>query len=236
MEATTSKSPGVMSKKESELRAAFLYQVSNIPEGAKIRKCIQCGTCTGSCPVSYMMDITPREVIALFRAGDIETILNSRTIWICASCYGCTVRCPVGIKVTDILYALKRLAIEERMFPGRFPVYSLSRTFVSLINLFGRSYEPGLIALFCLRTNPLKLFSMIPLAFRMWRKGRLHLMPQRIKGRRDFSRILKEAKVMEMIVPVEVLESSSAETATRRKVRVEATWNQQGSESLAQGF
>ena len=36
---------------------------------------------------------------------------RSRTIWLCASCYACTTRCPAGIKITDIIYALKRLAM-----------------------------------------------------------------------------------------------------------------------------
>ena len=116
---------GVFNPKEKELRDSLLLQVANIPGGDSIKKCIQCGSCTGSCPVSYTMDITPREIIALFRARDIETILSSRTIWICASCYACTVRCPQGVQVTDILYALKRLAIEQKIFPKRFPVYSL---------------------------------------------------------------------------------------------------------------
>lgn len=204
-----SKEPGVLSKKESELRATFLYQVSNIPGGGKIKKCIQCGTCTGSCPVSYMMDITPREVIALFRAGDIESILNSRTIWICASCYGCTIRCPMGIKVTDILYALKRVAMEKAMFPKKFPVYALSRSFVSLVNLFGKSYEPGLILLYLLKTHPLKLFGMLPFAYKMWRKGRIDLFPRRIKNIKKFSKIMGEAQIMEMIVPVEESEPDS---------------------------
>ena len=72
--------PGTLGKKEKKLRDSFLLQVNNIPGGESLKKCIQCGTCTGACPVSYMKDITPREVIALFRAGDIESILSSRTI------------------------------------------------------------------------------------------------------------------------------------------------------------
>jgi len=39
----------------------------------------------------------------LFRVGDIESIFNSRTIWICASCYACTVRCPMGINTSPFL-------------------------------------------------------------------------------------------------------------------------------------
>lgn len=182
----------------------FWLQISNIPGGQKIKRCLQCGTCTGSCPVSSTMDITPREVIALFRAGDLESILKSRTIWICASCYACTVRCPVGIKVTDILYALKRVAMENNLFPPRFPVHALSRSFVALINYFGRSYEPGLLILYSLRTQPLKLFSLLPLAWKLWRHGRISFWPRRIKQRRELRAILKEAEIMEMIVPWEM--------------------------------
>ena len=173
------------------------------PVQEMVRACIQCGTCTGSCPVSYMMDITPREVIALFRAGEIETILASRTIWICASCYACTVRCPQGVMVTDILYALKRLAMENKMFPRRFPVHALSRSFVGITNRFGRSYEPGLILAYFLKTNPFKLLGMLPLFLKLAPKGRIGFLPRKIKGSRNFSRILREAEIMENIVPVQ---------------------------------
>lgn len=190
-------------KKTKELLRTFWLQVSNIPGGQKIKRCLQCGTCTGSCPVSPTMDITPREVIALFRAGDIESILKSRTIWICASCYACTVRCPVGIKVTDILYALKRLAMENNLFPARFPVHALSRSFVSLVNYFGRSYEPGLLILFALRTKPTKLLGLLPLAWKLWRHGRISFIPKGIKRKKDLQALLREAEIMEMIIPWE---------------------------------
>lgn len=195
--------PGRSEKKESQLKESFLRQIKNIPGGESLKKCIQCGTCTGTCPVSYTMDITPREIIALFRAGDIESILSSRTIWICASCYSCTVRCPQGVKVTDILYTLKRLAIENEIFPKRFPVYALSNAFVKFTNMFGRSYEPGLILVYYLRTNPLKLFGMLPLFLKMAPRGRIGLMPHKIKGKKNFSKILKEADIMEHIVPAQ---------------------------------
>jgi heterodisulfide reductase subunit C len=197
-----SETEGVHSRKEKELRASLLLQMANIPGGESIKKCIQCGSCTGSCPVSYTMDITPREIIALFRARDIESILSSRTIWICASCYACTIRCPQGVQVTDILYALKRLAIEQKIFPKRFPVYSLSKSFVYLANRFGRSYEPGLIIAYFLKTNPFKLLGMLPLFLKLLFKGRIGLLPKKIKGSKNFSKILQEAEIMEMVVPV----------------------------------
>lgn len=196
------KTEGVLNQKEKKLKDSLLLQVANIPGGESIKKCIQCGSCTGSCPVSYTMDITPREIIALFRAGDIETILSSRTIWICASCYACTVRCPQGVQVTDILYALKRLAIEQKIFPKRFPAYSLSKSFVFLANRYGRSYEPGLILAYFLKTNPFKLLPMVPLFLKLLIKGRIGLFPKKIKGTKTFSKILREAEIMEMVIPV----------------------------------
>jgi heterodisulfide reductase subunit C len=196
-------SPGEIDPKEKKLRDSLVRQIKNIPGGESINKCIQCGTCTGTCPVSYTMDITPREIIALYRAGDIETILSSRTIWICASCYACTVRCPQGVMVTDILYALKRLAIEQEIFPRRFPVYALSRSFVGITNRFGRSYEPGLILTYFLKTNPFKLLGMLPMFLKMAPKGRIGLLPKKIKGQKNFSRMLKEAEIMEGIVPMQ---------------------------------
>jgi heterodisulfide reductase subunit C len=195
--------PGDLDKKETQLKKSFLRQVKNIPGGESLKKCIQCGTCTGTCPVSYTMDITPREIIALFRAGDIETILSSRTIWICASCYSCTIRCPQGVKVTDILYTLKRLAMENEIFPKKFPVYALSNAFVKFTNMFGRSYEPGLILAYYLRTNPFKLFGMLPLFLKLAPRGRIGLLPHKIKGKKNFSKILKEADIMEHIVPAQ---------------------------------
>ena len=187
----------------AELLKSFWWQLKNIPGGQKDKRCLQCGTCTGSCPVSSAMDITPREIIALFRAGDLERILQSRTIWICASCYACTVRCPVGIKVTDVLYALKRLAMENNLFPRRFPVHALSRSFVSLVNSFGRSYEPGLLVLFSFRTKPTRLLGLLPLAWKLWRHGRVGLWPKRVKKRKELRALLAEAQIMELIVPWE---------------------------------
>jgi len=175
--------PGMLNEKERELRNSFLLQIKNIPGGESIKKCIQCGTCTATCPVSYTMDITPREIIALFRAKDIDTILSSRTIWICASCYS--------------------LAIENEIFPKKFPVYALSNSFVWFVNHLGLSYEPGLLVAYCLRTNPFKLLGMVPLFLKLAKNGRIGFFPRKIKNKKNFSKILKEAEIVENIIPMQ---------------------------------
>lgn len=180
-------------RKEAELRAFFWDQVSSFPDGDKIKLCLQCGTCTGTCPVSYAMDITPRQMIALFRAGQIEDILRSRAIWLCASCYSCTVRCPVGIQVTDTLYALKRIAMEKRIYPLRFPVHTLSKAFTQSVYKYGRNFELGLGIKYFFSTDIVKLFSNFRFGLAMIRRGRLGLFPKRLRRIKQIRAIIEKA-------------------------------------------
>ncbi len=180
-------------KREADLREAFWDQVSHLPEGHKIKNCLQCGTCTGTCPISYAMDITPRETIALFRAGHIEDILQSRTIWICASCYSCTVRCPMGIKITDTMYALKRLAMDKKIYPNRFPVHTLSKAFVDNVYRYGRNYELGLGIRYMMKAGIGKLIGNMGYGLSMIRRGRLGLLPKKIQRVNQVRAIIERA-------------------------------------------
>jgi len=195
--------PGELSAGESELRAAFLREVECIPGGERLRRCIQCGTCSGSCPVSYAMDVQPRELVALFRAGDIESILRSRTIWICASCYACTVRCPSAIKITDLIYGLKRIAMRRHIRDGGAAVFTLSRLFTRLIRRYGRNQELALVRNFFLRHSPWRLVGLLPLGWRMWRVGRLPWRTRRIREIEGLRRIIAKAETMELSYPRE---------------------------------
>ena len=160
----------------------FLHDVYGIPGGDKIKECIQCGTCSASCPTSYAMDYTPREMIAAFRAGMLDKVLKSNTIWLCSSCYSCTVRCPSGIKLTDIMYELKRLAIEFGLTPKGAKAPVVAKLFVDIVNEKGRVAEVPLVSRFMLKTNPLGAFKMIPRAAKMYKRGRMPMTSHKIKG------------------------------------------------------
>jgi heterodisulfide reductase subunit C len=201
--------PFFMSHTEAELRQIFLEQVKLIPAGEKIKRCIQCGTCTGSCPVSYAMDISPRELIALFRAGEMEKVMKSRTIWICASCYACTTRCPVGIKITDMIYALKRTAMEKKYKSEAPQVQTLANLFVNNLMSYGRLHEATLLRKYYMKTGITKFFGLIPLAMKMLKTKRLAPFPTKIKDHAGLSRIIKKAQEIEMRNAPEPLEYSS---------------------------
>jgi heterodisulfide reductase subunit C len=151
------------------------------------------------------MDVQPRQLVAYFRAGDLQSILKSRTIWICASCYACTVRCPAGIKVTELIYGLKRLALDRRLKSRSFPIYALSEEFVRLVNRYGRNQELELIARYFMRVAPHRLAALLPLGFRMLRAGRMPWRTHRVRDIAGLRRIIARAEAMEQAFPHETL-------------------------------
>jgi len=180
-----------------ELREEFVQALQRLPGGDQINCCIQCGTCSGSCPVSWAMDYSPRQIIALFRAGDIESVLQSKTIWFCSSCYQCAARCPAGIKITDIMYGFKRLAMDHRILPKDFNGYLFSETFVNQVRKYGRNYEAGLIGKYMLRSGLGKMLRRAPSGMKLWLKGRMGLFPDKIRDIEVLRRIIRRAQQME---------------------------------------
>ena len=165
---------------EKELKRDLAAEIVATPGGEKIFSCLQCGTCGSACPVSVYMDYTPRRLIGMVREGFKQEVVTSFAIWLCASCYECTVRCPAGIKVTDVMYALKRIAIREGIYPRRFPVPVLAKEFIEMLKGTGRNNEFWLVLRVLLKTAPMKLLTSWPLGLRLWQRGRMCLMTNRI--------------------------------------------------------
>ena len=164
-----------------DLSGEFLQSVYAIPHGEKIKECIQCGTCSASCPSSAAMEYGPREIIAALRAGMLDRVLNANTVWMCVSCYSCAVRCPAGIPFTDIMYELKRLELEKGLSKDSHAA-TMAKAFAECVDRHGRNAEAELIRNYYLRTNPLKVLGQIPLTMRLFVRGRLEILPHNIKG------------------------------------------------------
>jgi quinone-modifying oxidoreductase subunit QmoC len=180
-------------KYQKELRRDLATEIAATPGCEKILSCLQCGTCGGACPLSAYMDYTPRRLIGMLREGFKQEVIESFSIWLCASCYECTVRCPAGIKVTDVMYALKRVAIREGIYPRHFPVPVLAKEFMAILKGTGRTNEFWLVLRTLLKTAPLKLLTSWPLGLRLWLRGRMCMAVSRIPkpASADLRRILE---------------------------------------------
>jgi quinone-modifying oxidoreductase subunit QmoC len=186
-------------KYESELDLHFGERIAERAYGQKLLSCIQCGTCSATCPLSYYMDYTPRRVIAMVREGFKEEALNSFTIWLCASCYSCTVQCPRQIHITDVMYTLKREAIAQGMFPRRYPIPILAQGFFDIVRRNGRNSEGRLLLYLYLRTNILKMFKNTKLGLHLLLKGRMSMKQESIKHKADLRAILSAVDTPEEV-------------------------------------
>ncbi len=167
--------------------------VAATPGGEKLALCLQCGTCGGSCPSGPDMDHTPRQLFAMIAADMEEEVLNSNTPWYCVSCYYCTVRCPQQIPITDIMYTLKRMAVQKGKFKEA-EAADFSKTFIGMVELYGRSFELGLATRYHLAHHPLKMIQMSGMGLKMLQRGRMALRPEKIKRLDQLQAILEKAK------------------------------------------
>lgn len=175
--------------------------VAATPGDPRLEMCLQCGTCGGSCPSGPDMEHTPRQLFALIAAGMKDDVLRSNTPWYCVSCYYCMVRCPQDIHITDLMYALKRMAIREGQYreSSAAEAPGFSETFIDFVENNGRSFELGLATRYHLRHHPLNAVKMAStMGLEMFRKGRMDLTPKRIKGIDQLKAILAKAKEQEV--------------------------------------
>jgi heterodisulfide reductase subunit C len=173
---------------------SFIDEVCTVPGGEAIRSCIQCGICTGSCPTANNWDYPPRRVIAMVRAGLREELLSSNSMWFCASCYTCTVRCPRDIKPADIMHALEVLAVRSGLSTKQSRTPVMYQCFVDSARGNGRVYELGMMIKLFLKTNPFAAIKLAPVGMGLFFHGRLPLKPTRIKGMKELKAIMDKAK------------------------------------------
>ncbi|MGB9722540.1 MAG: (Fe-S)-binding protein [Chloroflexia bacterium] len=106
------------------------------PDKERLLSCIQCGSCTASCPTAYAMDYTPRQLWRLIQVGLREEVLLSNSFWLCTACYACNTRCPRGIPTMETMLELKALAARERdVMPS--PLQELCRSLSQTHNVAG---------------------------------------------------------------------------------------------------
>jgi heterodisulfide reductase subunit C len=128
-----------------------------------MRACIQCGTCSASCPNASAMDLTPRHLWRLVQLGRMEKIFQSHTFTLCSACYYCSLRCPRGLTPSDAMAELKQIAARGHIRQYGDTIY-FCRDFVDNVRRNGRLQEMTLMAAYFMHmrrpTLPLRFASL----------------------------------------------------------------------------
>lgn len=163
----------------------------------KIRACMQCGTCTGSCVNAHAMDLTPRELWRMVQLGLKDEIFASKTFWLCSSCYYCTLRCPRGLPLTETMGALKRLATAEGVLrEKRSPRFY--RSFMDTVRRYGRVREMEMMARYFLALkNPVTPLAFTPLGVKLMAKGKVAPQMPSFSGPGKLDALYRKVKEVE---------------------------------------
>lgn len=152
--------------------------------GENVFLCYQCQKCSSGCPVAEHFDLAPNQLMRAIQLGEKAMVLHSKTIWLCAMCETCATRCPHDINITKIMDALKIMAQKEGIESKVPSVPLFYRAGLRGIKWFGRMYEAGLMGEIYLRQmwsgqlNYQQVWKHdLPLALKMFRSGKLKLLP-----------------------------------------------------------
>jgi heterodisulfide reductase subunit C len=98
----------------ARLRNDFIRRIEQVA-GQAVYACYQCGKCTASCPMASEMDLTPNQVIRCAQMGLEEKLSGCKTVWLCASCFACSARCPKGVRIAEVMEAVRVVLIRRGM-------------------------------------------------------------------------------------------------------------------------
>lgn len=145
--------------------------------GQNVYLCYQCIKCTSGCPVGEFFDWQPNQIMRALQLGQEDIALEAQTPWLCASCQTCTTRCPQNLDITAIMEFLTREAVARGIEPPVPQVDDFNQAFLREVRLWGRSYEPGVMAEFKLR-NPRTMLDDLDMYTGFLKKGKVGFFPK----------------------------------------------------------
>ena len=111
----------------------FKVVIDGIKEsgGDTFKFCYQCGKCETLCPWNYVRQFPVRKIINQSKFGVVP--FESEDVWLCATCGKCPPRCPRGVKIIDVMRAVRRLLVPDGVVPASIP--SLRSTMTNLASV-----------------------------------------------------------------------------------------------------
>ncbi len=171
----------------SRFDANFVRMVEEASE-QNLSRCYQCGKCTAGCPCTFAYDYPVNQIMRLVQSGQKDTVLNSKAIWLCATCESCTARCPNNIDVARVMDVLRHMARRENRVAIS-EVKTFWDSFLKSVQANGRLFETGVLAGYIAKTG--RIFTDLDLGPRIAPKGKLSFRPHKVKGQAEIARIFE---------------------------------------------
>lgn len=167
-------------------------QVVNALAEQEVELCYHCHKCTSGCPVVDEMEYGPDRILRLIQLGQRQRVLESGDIWLCASCETCATRCPNEISVIEVMDALRSIAMAESLPTPEPDSPKFHQLFLDLVGQFGRMHEASLMILFKVKT--MNLLADMDSGIPMILKGKIPILPHRVKAMDEVRRIYQETR------------------------------------------
>lgn len=161
------------------------------PEGRlNLSSCLQCGRCSSGCTMRLETDLLPHQINRMAVMGMDKELLESRAIWLCASCHSCVSRCPMEVNTPELIDKLREMAKKAPAELNKIRIFN--DTHLKTVKIFGRAYEMGLMAFYKLRAKD--LFSDMDKFPTMLKKGKISLLPSFSSGRKAAAKIFERVR------------------------------------------
>jgi heterodisulfide reductase subunit C len=148
-------------------------------EVRNLNRCYQCSMCSDGCPVVYAMDYYPNQIIHLVRLGLKEKVLNSTTIWLCASCETCATRCPNEIEIVRLMDILREESVKAGVNSRVSNILKFHQAFLDQIKKKGRINEVNLMISYEMKSREFlsvpKIKELADMAIGMFKKGKIKI-------------------------------------------------------------
>ena len=174
----------------------FIEQVSRA-SGQPVQQCYQCGKCTAGCPIAFSMDIPPNRVMRMVQLGLRDHALSCSSIWLCAYCSTCSVRCPRNVNLARVMDSLRIIAGKEKRAKSARSrhVDLFNRNFLNSIKRYGRLHEFETMTMYNLKSG--QPFKNADTGLYMLSRGKLKFLIKKTGQMDQIRRIFDRVKEWE---------------------------------------
>lgn len=155
-------------------------------------RCLQCRSCSSSCPFYSAMDLGPHRVIRLLQLGQFQQAMESTTIWVCVGCDTCASICPMAIEIPSVMDVLRQYALEAGVTIPMPEILNLHNEILGSVKRYGRTHKVEIMLRYKVKKRA--WLEDMDVGIKMLSKRKLHLLPSKVQAVSEIKEIFRTAR------------------------------------------